>query len=86
MKFSRNFGIISNHIWDEFKSKQAKVKKELQRLSDVRLHPNEHSKEILQGAGTSPLREATSLADLLRRPQICYEHIRQLHPLQTHLI
>ena len=85
MKFSRNFGIISDRIWDEFKSKQAKVKKELQRLSNVRLHPNEHSKEILQGAGTSPLREATSLADLLRRPQICYEHIRQLSPSKDSL-
>ena len=80
MKFSRKFGIISDTIWNQFKSKQEKVEKELQRLNAVRLHPSEHSKQILLAAGTTPLREATSLAELLRRPQINYEHIRQLSP------
>ena len=80
MKFSRKFGIICDTTWNQYISKQKKVEKELQRLKEVRLHPSELSKQVLLAAGTTPLREATSLAELLRRPQINYEHIRQLSP------
>ncbi|MEE3233510.1 MAG: tRNA uridine-5-carboxymethylaminomethyl(34) synthesis enzyme MnmG [Candidatus Latescibacterota bacterium] len=80
MEYGRKFGIVCDATWNQYKSKQQKVEKEIDRLNEVRLQPSEHTKQILQAAGTSPLREATSLAELLRRPQINYEHISQLSP------
>ena len=85
MEHGRKFGIVSDSIWKQYQSKQHKVKKELERLNEVRMHPDEYSKQILQRAGTSPLKEATSLADLLRRPQINYENISQLSPSKESL-
>ena len=85
MEHGRKFGIICNSTWNQYQSKQRKVQEELKRLNEVRIQPNEYSKQILQRAGTSPLKEATSLADLLRRPQINYEHISELSPSKESL-
>ena len=87
MEHGRRFGMVEDTIWDKFQSKQLSVKQELERLAQVRLRPSEKASEIFAAAGTAALKESISLLEILRRPELGYQHILQLatpeHPLSV---
>jgi tRNA uridine 5-carboxymethylaminomethyl modification enzyme len=80
MEHGRRFGMVEDTIWDKFQSKQLSVKQELERLAQVRLRPSEKASEIFAAAGTAALKESISLLEILRRPELGYQHILQLAP------
>ena len=80
MQFGRDYGLVADAVWSRFLAKQAQVKREFERLNTVRLKPGEKVQETLRSRGTTPLREAALLADLLRRPEISYADIAELSP------
>ncbi|MBT3341837.1 MAG: tRNA uridine-5-carboxymethylaminomethyl(34) synthesis enzyme MnmG [Gemmatimonadetes bacterium] len=80
MGFGRDHGLIGDEAWNRFATKQRHTSQELERLEGQRLTPGTAVDELLQERGTSPLKEAASLVELLRRPEIRYEDILRIAP------
>ncbi|GAW93653.1 tRNA uridine-5-carboxymethylaminomethyl(34) synthesis enzyme MnmG [Calderihabitans maritimus] len=69
-------GLVSKERYEKFLRKKEQIEKEIQRLRNSAVDPtNQKVKEILEAKGSSPIRQKTSLAELLRRPELNYEDI-----------
>ncbi len=80
MEKGRNFGLVTDDIWHRFVTKQQSVHAELERLRIERVNPTEKVQEVLRRCGTAELKEAISLIELLRRPELNYHHLLEFAP------
>jgi len=80
MDFGRQFGLISDDLYSQFSQKREQINRELERLRNARVNPDESVQEMLRNAGTPEISAAITLLELLRRPQISYDDIVKLAP------
>ncbi len=73
-------GLISDERYDLFVKKRDAIAEELTRLNGVILGASESVCEYLRKIGSAELRTGTSLAELLRRPEMTYEMLAPLDP------
>ena len=85
MELGRRLGMVGDGVWQAFARKRRAVSAELERLNSVRVRSSAALDELLGRAGSAPVREATLLIDLLRRPHISYGDIVRLSPPATAL-
>ncbi|MCK6259378.1 tRNA uridine-5-carboxymethylaminomethyl(34) synthesis enzyme MnmG [Fictibacillus sp. KIGAM418] len=76
-------GLIPQERYDRFVEKQEKIKQEIDRLEHLTVKPSPDVQEILEGAKSSPLKEPMTAATLLKRPEITYDVVAQIHPSET---
>ncbi len=77
----RDIGLVNDEAYRRFKMKEAAITSELKRLDATRLTPNAVTIEKLRSiVETGALKQPTLLADLLKRPELNYEHISRLAP------
>ena len=74
----RKIGLISDRRWGKFQKKQQEKETELKRTAKTVLPPSDMLNDILVSRGTSPITTGIKLAELLKRPQICYKDITDL--------
>jgi len=76
---ARAMGLVDDERWAFFEAKRAGSELELARFRDTRIKaaeiPAEWSTRVL---GESSTRDALSAFDLLRRPEVSYEHVTEL--------
>ena len=65
-------GLVSPEQHSRVLEKYAAVHQELQRLEHTHVAPLPELNALLEEKGTTPLSSGASLADLIRRPQLCY--------------
>ncbi|MBR5490274.1 MAG: tRNA uridine-5-carboxymethylaminomethyl(34) synthesis enzyme MnmG [Oscillospiraceae bacterium] len=65
-------GLVSDERLEAVKEKYAAVEKEMYRLEHTGLAPSEELNSFLEAKGTAAVLNGSSLADLIRRPQISY--------------
>lgn len=70
-------GLVTEERYKRYLEKKERVEKELQRLKTKGVAP-EQANEFLLSVGTSPIQMKTTLAELLKRPQVTYESISQI--------
>ncbi len=73
MPYGRKVGLVSDSIWEAFKSRQEIKKEEYKRLKDVVFQPTEELNNIIVSRETTPIISGIRMLDLLKRPQITYE-------------
>lgn len=79
----RQLGLISDERYRYFLEKKKQVEEEVERLGKTMVPVNEEVKRILKNLGTAEIKKPTSLAGLLRRPELSYDDILKLpgeHP------
>ncbi|MCQ6265064.1 tRNA uridine-5-carboxymethylaminomethyl(34) synthesis enzyme MnmG [Fictibacillus sp. WQ 8-8] len=76
-------GLIPQERYDRFVEKREKIKQEIDRLEHLTVKPSPEVQEILEGAKSSPLKEPMTGATLLKRPEITYDVVAQIHPSET---
>ncbi len=85
-EIGRKIGLVDDEVYTRFQKKASSIQTELERLDETRLTPNaatiERLADIVQ---TGEIKQPTVLADLLKRPELCYEHIANLAPPDTEL-
>ncbi len=74
----REIGLVSEEQYSKVLEKYAAVEKELDRLENTHIAPSEALTELLEQHGTADVKNGTSLAELVRRPQISYRDIAEL--------
>ncbi|KDE50734.1 MULTISPECIES: tRNA uridine-5-carboxymethylaminomethyl(34) synthesis enzyme MnmG [Geobacillus] len=73
-------GLISEERYQKFLAKKEAIEREKKRLQTVIIKPTPEVQEVIREAGGSELKDGIRAADLLRRPEMTYEHIRKLAP------
>ncbi|MDQ0233182.1 tRNA uridine-5-carboxymethylaminomethyl(34) synthesis enzyme MnmG [Metabacillus malikii] len=76
----KRIGLISDERYEKFILKKQSVELEKQRLESVIIKPNQVTQNLIASAGGSELKDGIRAADLLKRPEMTYEHISQLVP------
>ncbi len=74
----RDIGLISDKRWKTFQLKQAQKKQELLRVKKEVISPSDKLNEILVSRETSPVSTGIRLIELLKRPQIRYDDLREI--------
>ena len=73
-------GLIPEERYAKFLRKKQNIAEELQRLNETILGASEKVCEYLNSIGTAIIHTGTSLAELLRRPELTYEQLAPLDP------
>ena len=80
-EIGRQIGLVDDDRYHQFQNKAADIQTELKRLQEILLKPTTATVENLANIlKTGELKQPTSLADLLKRPELRYEHITQIAP------
>ena len=79
-EMGRQINLIEDDTYERFQIKRKLVDEEMSRLEQIRLKPSFDTQTLLKSAGISEISQPTSLAELLKRPEIHYEQIKQLAP------
>ncbi|MGO0063919.1 tRNA uridine-5-carboxymethylaminomethyl(34) synthesis enzyme MnmG [Brevibacillus fluminis] len=74
-------GLISEERYQRFQKKRALIEAEKERLHTTRVRPDQEVVQaILKEVNCPELTEVIDLAQMLRRPEISYEHIHRMAP------
>jgi len=73
-------GLVSDDIYKEFCRKRDLIEDLLLRLQKFRLKPESETLDRLKQLGTTPIKNATSLAQLLKRSEIFFEDLLPFDP------
>ncbi|MEE0880722.1 MAG: tRNA uridine-5-carboxymethylaminomethyl(34) synthesis enzyme MnmG, partial [Turicibacter sp.] len=71
-------GLINDEKYDAFLNKKAQIAAEKQRLSEIKITPKGKTNDYLATIPSSPLKDGITALELLKRPEITYEHIHNL--------
>jgi tRNA uridine 5-carboxymethylaminomethyl modification enzyme len=73
-------GLISEERYQKFLAKKEAIEKEKKRLVSHIIKPTAQVQEVIRNAGGSELKDGIRAADLLKRPEMTYDHIKMLAP------
>jgi tRNA uridine 5-carboxymethylaminomethyl modification enzyme len=73
-------GLISEERYQKFLAKKEAIEKEKKRLFSYIIKPTAEVQEVIKSAGGSELKDGIRASDLLKRPEMNYEHIKMLAP------
>jgi len=76
----RRLGLVTDEDYGRFLDKKKKVEELLHMLNGIRLKPEEGVADRLKEIGTSPIKDLTSLAQLLKRSEISIDQLRLFAP------
>lgn len=68
----RAIGLVEDVRWQRFLAKKNGIIEARKRLDDTILHPSLENLARFKAAGLAPIRTSTTLAELLRRPEMSY--------------
>lgn len=71
-------GLINQERYDWIVEKERQIKKEVDRVLHVNIGANDKVQDFLKRHGSTPLKTGTTLAELIRRPELCYEDLAEL--------
>ena len=77
-EIGRKLGLVDDERWQRFTDKCDGIQKERQRLESTRIHPNTEAGERANQYLKQPMARDHSLAELLRRPEIVYDHVADI--------
>ncbi len=78
-------GLVSKEKYDYILWKKEQIQKEILRLKNTKIGASKVNQDVLESLGTTPLKTATSLAELICRPELTYDLIRPLDPERMEL-
>ncbi|MFO8165875.1 MAG: tRNA uridine-5-carboxymethylaminomethyl(34) synthesis enzyme MnmG [Thermodesulfobacteriota bacterium] len=71
-------GLIQDEIVIDMKERQKKISSEAHRIKNTLISPSERINDHLIKSGSSPIKNTTSLGQILKRPELHYQHIAVL--------
>lgn len=84
-EIGREIGLIKEERYERFTNKKLQIEQEKERLSSIIIKPRPEVQELIRNIGGSELKDGIRASDLLRRPEMTYEHIHLLVPSEVEL-
>ncbi|MES5952795.1 tRNA uridine-5-carboxymethylaminomethyl(34) synthesis enzyme MnmG [Bacillus fungorum] len=81
----REIGLIKEERYERFTNKKLQIEQEKERLGSIIIKPRPEVQELIRSIGGSELKDGIRASDLLRRPEVTYEHIHLLVPSEVEL-
>ncbi|PEU06051.1 tRNA uridine-5-carboxymethylaminomethyl(34) synthesis enzyme MnmG [Bacillus cereus] len=81
----REIGLIKEDRYERFTNKKLQIEQEKERLGSIIIKPRPEVQELIRSIGGSELKDGIRASDLLRRPEVTYEHIHLLVPSEVAL-
>lgn len=78
MPIGREIGLIGDDDWQAYLDRQQKKHDEIARAEKTVFPPSDKLNEILEQNGTATVSTGVRLAELLRRPQLSYEKLKEI--------
>lgn len=78
MPIGREIGLITDDDWQAYLDRQQKKHDEIARAEKTVFPPSDKLNEILEQNGTATVSTGVRLAELLRRPQLSYEKLKEI--------
>ncbi|BDF06553.1 tRNA uridine-5-carboxymethylaminomethyl(34) synthesis enzyme MnmG [[Clostridium] hylemonae] len=77
-KLGYEAGLIEKERYEHFLMKEKWITEEIERVNHVNVGANEQVQDILREYDSTPLNSGTTLAELIRRPELSYEALRPI--------
>ncbi|MCR4779391.1 MAG: tRNA uridine-5-carboxymethylaminomethyl(34) synthesis enzyme MnmG [Lachnospiraceae bacterium] len=77
-KYGHRVGLISDERYEKVLIKEKQINSEIERLNNAVVGGSKRIQEFLERHDSSPLNSASSLAELLKRPEISYEMLGEI--------
>ena len=74
-EIGHEIGLISDERYEKFKQKKENIEKEIERLEELTVKPNEEVNKLLKENNTSELTTGTKMSELLKRTELTYEKL-----------
>ena len=84
-KIGYQVGLIDEDRYQALLIKEERIEKEIKRLESTIIGARKEVQEILVNLNSTPLTTACSLAELIRRPELNYEVLKDIDPLREEL-
>ncbi|MFC0015363.1 MULTISPECIES: tRNA uridine-5-carboxymethylaminomethyl(34) synthesis enzyme MnmG [Allobacillus] len=79
------YGLISDERYERFTHKKQQIQDEIKRLEKIIIKPDEDIQKVIEEQNGTLLKEAVRATDLLRRPEMKYEHLKPFVSRETEL-
>ena len=77
-KIGHEVGLISDERYQQLLDKEEIILSEVERLEHTNIGANQEVQEVLAKYGSTPLSNGTTLAELIRRPELSYEALTNI--------
>ena len=84
-KYGYDVGLVGEEKWQRLQTKLKLIEEEKERVSLVPVPPSEKLNEMLVSRETTPLTTGCRLIELLKRPQLTYENLKDFDPDRPNL-
>ena len=84
-KYGYDIGLVSEEKWQRLQEKLKLIEEEKERISLVSVPMSKEIDDLLVSRGTSPLVTGCRISELLKRPQLDYEALRDFDPERPEL-
>lgn len=84
-KIGYEVGLITKEQYERVCEKERLIAAEIERLQNVKVGANKEMQEFLESRGSSGLKTAATLAELISRPELSYEMIAEIDQGRTKL-
>jgi tRNA uridine 5-carboxymethylaminomethyl modification enzyme len=79
-EIGHQIGLVKEEDYRIFLEKRSAIEKTLLRISELKVTPTRENNEILHRWRCTPLKKEASLRELLKRPEIHFEHLFEFDP------
>ena len=78
-------GLISDERYKSYLEKQEQINAEIKRLRSTSIAPSPELDKMLTEKGSAPLAQSVKMAELIKRPQLCYDDLIPFDSTAPHL-
>lgn len=80
-----DIGLVTKEKYERYLYRKENIEKELKRIKEIKINPTAENNEILERLGTTPIKNPQSLEELIRRPELGYDAVKELDPERPEL-
>ncbi len=77
-EIGHNIGLVTDAQYEKVIKKKQAIEEEIKRLNQTTVGANDAVQALLARYGSTPLKTGTTLAELIRRPELCYEMLAEI--------
>lgn len=78
MEIGHEMGLVSDESYEKLLCKKASIDTEIRRLESLNIGASKEVQAFLEAHGSTPLKTGTTLAELIRRPELDYKMLVEL--------
>lgn len=80
-----DIGLVTKEKYERYLYRKENIEKELKRIKEIKINPTTENNEILERLGTTPIKNTQSIEELIRRPELGYDAVKELDPERPEL-